>query len=70
MKDLDHVPVLMKAVVNTNRRMEDSSNRGTPGNRQSNPRKLSEQFNVIQESCSKPPCRARAVGANIVEQDL
>jgi hypothetical protein len=69
-KNLDHLPVLMEAVVNPDRRMKNPSNHGTSENWQSKARKLLKQFNVIQESCPKSLRRTRAIGANVVYKDL
>jgi hypothetical protein len=69
-KNLDYLPVLMEAIVNTNGRMEDPSNHRTSENGQSKAGKLLKQFDMIQESCPKSLRRTRAIGANVVYKYL
>jgi hypothetical protein len=60
----------MKAVVNTNGRMENSVNCGNSANRESDPGKIPEQFNVIQESRTEPLGSGRIIGANVVDENF
>jgi hypothetical protein len=54
MKNLDQSAIFMEAVVDPNRRVKDLANAGTFGDRHSDSRKISKDFNVIEKNCAEP----------------